>query len=160
MQRGALICLAVTAPMAWGPKLMRVYFRAVPENLMRYLCRGLTGTERLGNLVRLADGSGGYLMIAQGCSSFHNISLAILASVTTTQIVGTKHTVAQLCWCLLACSSVLAVNVIRISLIGLHPEYYDLLHGPVGAGLANWLSLGLIASICYFGVRRDLRAGS
>ena len=159
MQRGALICLALTAPMVWGPKLMHAYFEPF-QKIDALLVAGLTGTERLGNLVRLADGSGGYLMIAQGCSSFHNISLAILGSVTATQNVGTKRTVAQLCWCLLACASVLAVNVIRIGLIGLHPEYYDLLHGPVGAGLANWVSLGLIAAICYLGVRRDLREGS
>jgi hypothetical protein len=159
MQRGAFICLALTAPMVWGPKLMHAYFEPF-QKIDALLVSGLTGTERLGNLVRLADGSGGYLMIAQGCSSFHNISLAILGSVTATQIVGTKRTVAQLCWCLLACASVLAVNVIRISLIGLHPEYYDLLHGPVGAGLANWVSLGLIVAICYLGVWRDLRANS
>ena len=127
---------------------------------MRFSCRASPGQSAW------ATWSGSpmdrvYLMIAQGCSSFHNISLAILGWVTATQFVGTNAALsAQLCWCLLACASVLTVNVIRISLIGLHPEYYDLLHGPVGAGFANWMSFGLIAGICYFGVRRDLRARS
>ena len=71
------------------------------------------------------------------------------------QMVGVTRSVAQLGWCLLACASVLAVNVIRISLIGLHPNYYDMLHGPLGSTAANWLSLGLIGLICYLGVRRD-----
>jgi hypothetical protein len=153
MQRAAFICLALTAPTLWGPVLMNIYFEPF-QWLDAWLISGVTGTERLGNLVQLANGPG-YLMIGQACSSFHNISLAILASVTTNQMVGRTRGVARLGWCLLACASVLAVNVIRISLIGLHPNYYDLLHGPVGGTVANWLSMGLIALICYFGVRRD-----
>src|SRR4051794_22619291 len=128
MRRAALICLALTAPMFWGPVLMNIYFEPF-QWLDAWLISGVTGTERLGNLVQLANGPG-YLMIGQACSSFHNISLAILASVTTNQMVGGTRGVARLGWCLLACASVLAVNVIRISLIGLHPNYYDLLHGP------------------------------
>ena len=152
-QRAAIICLALTAPMLWGPVLMNAYFEPF-QWLDAWLISGVTRTERLGNLVQLANGPG-YLLIAQGCSSFHNISLAILASVTTNQMVGGTRSVARLGWCLLACASVLAVNVVRISLIGLHPNYYDMLHGPLGSTAANWLSLGLIGLICYLGVRRD-----
>jgi len=158
MQRGSLICLALTAPMLWGPALIHAYFEPF-QRVDALLVSGLTGTERLGSLVRLADGSG-YLMIAQACSSFHNISLAVLAWVTASQIAGTTRSMGQLGWCLLACASVLAVNVVRISLIGLHPEYYDIIHAPPGETVANWLSIGLIAVICYFGVRRDLFARS
>jgi exosortase/archaeosortase family protein len=140
--------------MLWGPALMHAYFQPF-QWLDAWLISGVTGTERLGNLVQLANGPG-YLMIGQACSSFHNISLAILASVTASQIVGGTRSLGQLGWCLLACASVLAVNVMRISLIGLHPNYYDVLHGPLGSTVANWLSMGLIAVICYFGVRRDL----
>ena len=153
-QRASLICLALTAPMMWGPYLMHTYFEPF-QRIDAGLVSLITGTERLGNLVELANGSG-YLLVAQACSSFHNISLAILASVTVSQMVGVTRTVRQLGWCLLACASVLAVNLIRISLIALHPDYYDLLHGPLGASVANWLSLGLIGSLCYLGVRRDL----
>jgi hypothetical protein len=152
--RASLICLALTAPMMWGPYLMHTYFEPF-QRVDAGLVSAITGTERLGNLVRLANGSG-YLLVAQGCSSFHNISLAILASVTVSQMVGVTRSVGQLGWCLLACASVLAVNLIRISLIALHPDYYDMLHGPLGSSVANWLSLGLIGTICYFGVRRDL----
>jgi len=86
MRRAALICLALTAPMVWGPALMHAYFEPF-QIVDAWLVAGITGTERLGNLVRLANGPG-YLMIEGPCSSFHNISLAILASVTTSQMVG------------------------------------------------------------------------
>jgi hypothetical protein len=153
MQRASLICLALTAPMVWGPTVMDAYFEPF-QRIDALLVSGLTGTNRLGNLVRLADGTG-YLMIGLACSSFHNISLAILAWVTASQVVGIMRSVGQLSWCLLACASVLSVNVIRISLIGLHPEHYQVIHGEPGETVANWLSLGLIGVICYFGVRRE-----
>ena len=148
LQRASLICLALTAPMVWGPTLMDAYFEPF-QRVDALLVSGLTGTHRLGNLVRLADGSG-YLMIGLGCSSFHNVSLAILGWVTANEAVGMKRSVGQLFWCLLACASVLAVNVIRISLIGLHPEHYQAIHGEPGETVANWISLGLIGVICYF----------
>jgi len=159
MQRGSLICLALTAPMAWGPTLMHAYFEPF-QRIDALFVSAITGTDRLGSLVQLADGSG-YLLIAQGCSSFHNVSLAMLGWVTTSQFVGTTHSIyRQLRWCLLAGAAVLTVNVGRISLIALHPSYYDLLHGPIGETVANWISFGLIAGVCYFGVRHDLPARS
>ena len=159
MQRGSLICLALTAPMAWGPTLMHAYFEPF-QRIDALFVSAITGTDRLGSLVQLADGSG-YLLIAQGCSSFHNVSLAMLGWVTVSQFVGTNHGIyQQLRWCLLAGAAVLTVNVVRISLIALHPSYYDLLHGPIGETVANWISFGLIAGICYFGVRHDLPARS
>jgi exosortase/archaeosortase family protein len=159
MHRGSLICLALTAPMAWGPALMHAYFEPF-QRIDALFVSGITGTDRLGSLVQLADGSG-YLLIAQACSSFHNISLAMLGWVTASQFVGTTLSIPQqLGWCLLAGASVLTVNVVRISLIALHPHYYHIIHGPVGENVANWLSFGLIAGVCYFGVRRDLPARS
>jgi hypothetical protein len=158
MQRGSVICVAMTAPMLWGPALMHTYFEPF-QKIDALLVSGLIGTERLGSLVRLADGSG-YLMIAQACSSFHNISLAILAWVTASQFAATPRSVGRLGWCLLACASVLTVNVVRIGLIGLHPGYYDIIHGPPGETVAYWLSIGLIAAVCYYGVGRDLFARS
>jgi exosortase/archaeosortase family protein len=159
MQRGSLICLALTAPMAWGPTLMHAYFEPF-QRIDALFVSAITGTDRLGSLVQLADGSG-YLLIAQGCSSFHNVSLAMLGWVTVSQFVGTTHSIyQQLRWCLLAGAAVLTVNVVRISLIALYPSYYDLLHGPIGETVANWISFGLIAGICYFGVRHDLAARS
>src|SRR5215207_7609296 len=31
------------------------------------------------------------------------------------------------------------------NLIALHPQHYEILHGPIGETVANWLSFGLIA---------------
>jgi exosortase/archaeosortase family protein len=156
LQRGSLILLAITAPMFWGPALMHAYFEPF-QKFDALLVSAMTGTERVGGMVRLADGSG-YLVIAHPCSSFHNISHAMLAMVTVTQFVGSKRIAATLGWSLLACASAVTVNIARISLIGLYPAHQEITHGPIGKGIAGWVTFGLVALICYLGVRRDLFA--
>jgi hypothetical protein len=117
----------------------------------------LVGTPRMGNAIRLADGSG-YLWIGPGCSSLANMSLAILCWVTVSKGVGRSGSLWDVRWVALACAAVVAINVTRISLIGFYPAYFDLLHGPVGATVASWLTLGTTVAICLLAVRRDLPA--
>jgi exosortase/archaeosortase family protein len=117
----------------------------------------LLGTHRLGNAVQLANGSG-YLWIAPPCSSLANISLAVLCWVMFTKVVNRPGSVRDIGWVVTACTAVVAINVTRISLIGLYPHQYELLHGPIGMAVANWIILGATVGICLLGVRRDLPA--
>jgi hypothetical protein len=55
---------------------------------------------------------------------------------------------------------VIVINVTRIALIGLHREHFELLHGPVGAGVAGFLALAAIVGINLIRVRGDLFARS
>jgi hypothetical protein len=66
-----------------------------------------------------------------------------------------KWRAQDILWCLLACSSVVAVNVIRISLMGLSSAHYDMLHTPFAEILLNVIILVLIVAISVLGVRRD-----
>jgi len=115
----------------------------------------LIGTERIGNLVKFADGSG-YFQIFPLCSSFHNMSLAFLAWISISQFVEHKWSPKDLVWCLLAALSVLTVNVTRIGLIGLYREHFETIHGSFGSRVADGLSLSLILAICLLGVRREI----
>jgi exosortase/archaeosortase family protein len=115
----------------------------------------LSGAVRSGNAVRFSDGSG-YFEIGPPCSSFHNMSLAFAACVAASQFVGRRWSPRMAAWFALATFSVFAVNVSRLALIGLYREHFDLIHGPIGNGVADWLSICLIGAVCYFGVRRDL----
>ena len=51
-----------------------------------------------------------------------------------------------------------AINVARLSLIALYREHFDLLHGPVAANVATWLTFAAIIGVCALGVRHDLSA--
>lgn len=154
--RGACILLAITVPMFWG----RLLFAVLSDPILQgdaALVGWLVGTPRLGNAIQLADGSG-YLWIAPACSSLANISLAILCWVTVAQGLNHPGSVWDVGWVVIACAAVVAINVTRISLIGLHPEHHELIHGPIGSAVASWTILGATLGVCLLGVRRDLPA--
>jgi hypothetical protein len=153
LHRGAWILLALTVPMFWS----RLLFAILSDSILQgdaILVGWLVGTPRTGNAIQLADGSG-YLWIAPACSSLANVSLAILCWVAVSKAVGRSGSLWDVGWVALACAAVVAINVTRISLIGFYPAYFDLLHGPVGATVASWLTLGVTVAICLFAVRRD-----
>jgi exosortase/archaeosortase family protein len=156
LHRGACILLAMTVPMFWG----RLLFAVLSDLILQgdaTLVGWLVGTPRVGNAIQFADGSG-YLWIAPACSSLANISLAILCWVTIAKALNHPGSWWDVGWVVVACAAVVAINVTRISLIGLHPEQYDLIHGPVGLAVASWTILGVTLGICLLGVRRDLPA--
>jgi hypothetical protein len=154
--RASWIFLAITAPMCWSPRLFSVFTEWILQ-VDAAAVSLLLGTERVGNAIALADGSG-QMYIAASCSSLANISLAVLCWVVCAQSSERQWRGGEVSWCLLACAAVMVVNITRMSLIGRYPQHYELLHGPVGATVANWLTLALMVGICVWGVRRDLFA--
>ena len=155
-ERGGWILLAMTVPMFWS----RVMFSLLSDFILEFdaiLVGWIVGIERAGNAIAFADGSG-YLWIAPGCSSLHNVSLAILCWVLFAQLFYGERPLRQAWWGALACAAVVAINVARLSLIALYREHFDLLHGPVGANVATWLTLAAIIGVCALGVRHDLSA--
>jgi exosortase/archaeosortase family protein len=156
LHRGAWILLALTVPMFWS----RLLFAALSGSILQAdatLVGWLVGTPRLGNAIQFVDGSG-YLWIAPACSSLANVSLAILCWVTVAKVSDRRGSLWDLVWVALACLAVIVINVSRISLLGLYPEHFDLIHGSVGAAAASWLILGVTVAICLFGARRELAA--
>jgi len=156
-QRAALIALAVTGPMLWGPLLMELFTTQILQ-VDAVLVSSLIGTDRIGNVFLGAignDGSPTRFVVWQGCSSLHGMSIAILAWVTISNTLGSVWSARQFAWGLLAAGAVLVVNVSRMSLIGLFPAYYVSIHGSPGNEIAAWLSLTLVVLISLLGVGRE-----
>jgi hypothetical protein len=153
-RRGALILLALTVPMLWSGMIFR--FFAIP--LLKFdaaLAAWILGTDRVGNMFRFADGSG-QVVVLPACSSFANMSLAFLCWITITQWVRHPWSSMDIFWSLLACTSVIAVNVIRISLMGLSPWHHDLIHNDWGNMVVNFIILGLTVAFSVAGARREI----
>ena len=153
-RRGAIILLATTVPMFWS-RLLFQFFAGLILQVDASLVGWLLGTHRTGTLVEFADGSG-QLVIFPGCSSLANVSLAFLCWVTISQLVCHKKSAYDVLWCLLACVSVIMVNVTRITIEGLSQWHYATFHSPWGDLAANTIILGLIVGFCTLGVRREL----
>lgn len=153
LRRGAIILLAVTVPAFWARIVMSVFSDAI-LSADATLVAWAVGSERQGNLVPFADGSGA-MWIAPACSSFTNLSLAMLAFVGAVNLTAGRMSLPKLGLAALACGLVVLINVTRISLIGYFPEQFELLHGSVGASLAGGLSTLAIIAVSWFAVRRD-----
>lgn len=153
-RRGALILLATTVPMLWSRLLFKFFANAILQ-IDASLVGWMLHTDRSGDIVQFADGSG-VLVILPSCSSLANVSLAVLCWVLVSQWVCHKRSAYDLLWGLLACSSVVAVNVTRMSLMGLSQWHYDTFHGVLGDVVGGTIILGLIVGFSLLGVRREL----
>jgi hypothetical protein len=153
-RRGALILLALTFPMLWS-RLIFQCFAPIILAADAVLVSLLLGTEQTGNLVRFADNSG-YMVITGACTSFGNLSGAFLCWVSITQWLNHRWSAIDLLWSLLACGSVVAVNVTRMALIGVSRQNYELIHSPGGEQVTNIIIMALTVGITLFGVRREL----
>lgn len=149
--RGGWILLAITFPMFWS-KLIFSAFSAILLQADAILVSTVLGLPRMGNVITLADGKS-HLWIAAGCSSLANVSLAVLGWTLFLQMHRGRHAPGVF-WALLCCALIVALNVGRISLIGLFPAHYDLIHGAVGASVASWLIVAVVFVTLSYGARR------
>jgi len=140
--------------MLWS-RLLFQFFANLILQIDASLVGWILGTRRTGDIVEFADGSG-VLVILPGCSSLANVSLAFLCWVTVSQLVCHRKSAYDLFWCLMACISVMAVNVTRISILGLSQWHYATFHSPWGDAVGNALILGLIVGFTVLGVRHEL----
>jgi hypothetical protein len=155
-RRGALILLALTVPMLWSRLLFQFFAKPILD-IDASLVAALLGTERVGNLVHFADGSG-YMVVLAPCSSLANMSLAFLSWVSITLWAKHRWSAIDLLWSSLACASVIAVNVTRISLMGVSRGYYEAIHGQWGDLVTNSIMLILMVAFSVLGARRELFA--
>ena len=155
-RRAAAILFALTIPMFWARLAMAAVGNVILE-VDAILVGWIVGTPREGNLVPFSDGSGA-LWIAPACSSFANVSLAVLAAVTFVNWRSRNWSASAVQWGAVACLAVVAINTLRIGLIGLYPAGYELFHGPIGSTVAAWITTGAILGLCHYGIRRSAAA--
>jgi hypothetical protein len=156
-RRGAKILIAITIPMLWS----RLLFRFFSELILQAdasLVGWMLGTATAGNVVRFADGSGD-LVILPACSSLAGLSLVILCWVTISQTVQHPWSSKDVVWCCLASASVVAVNITRMSIMGVNGIFYDIFHSTWGNIATNTITLCFIAGFCVLGTKRELFAG-
>ena len=153
-RRGAVILLALSVPMLWS-RLFFQFFAKFILDIDATLVAWLLGTDRTGNMVHFADGSG-YMVVMAPCSSLANMSLAFLCWVSITQWAKHRWSAWDILWSLLACASVIAVNVTRISLMGVSRSHYEAIHSQWGDLVTNSVMLALMVGFSMLGARREL----
>jgi hypothetical protein len=154
LHRGAVILLATTVPMLWSRLIFDLFAKYVLA-IDALLVGWMLGTDRHANMVEFADHSG-TLAIFPSCSSLANVSLGLLCWITISEMTGHRRRPHDILWCGLVCVCVIAVNVLRMSLMGLSYAHYAMLHSPLSELVVNVVILILVAAISMLGVRRDI----
>ena len=153
-RRMALIMIALTGPLIWGRFLLALSGPLLLE-LDARMAAHLAGVHVEGNVVTLSDGSGS-LYVALGCSSVHNMSLAILLFVALVQMMALKCTPALILTAAWATLAMAVVHVMRLAAMARFPQYFDLIHtgwGGTAFGAASFVAAG---AIIVRGVRAEL----
>ena len=138
-RRAGFVLLALTGPLIWGRLLLRLFETPILALDARLVGTAI-GSHVEGNMVRFADGSGRFI-IGDPCSSVHNMSLAIVLWTTAAILFGVRNDRRYLMVGIAMAGLMFALNVVRLSILGLFPAHFDFLHDGGGAILFGWAGL-------------------
>jgi exosortase/archaeosortase family protein len=138
--------LAISFYETWG----RVFFKVISAPLIQIEVFVVAKAgEWIGAGLRL-DGiriyapSGWFVYILEGCSSFHNSSLAVLIWLSLIKLAEAKITGSKLMALGAGILTIVCLNVTRILLMTSSEEAYHFWHEGIGATLFSCLTLGAI----------------
>lgn len=145
IRRAAVLLVALTMPMLWA----RLLFAALSNTLLEIdakLVSWLVGSKNSGNAIPFSDGSG-MLFLEPACSSLTNLSLTLLCGVLFVKAYDRRWTVPIVVTIVLACAATLAINVMRIGVISVFPDTYEIMHGVIGGAITAWTTIITITLI-------------
>lgn len=149
LRRSGLIFLSLTAFLIWGRIAL-----ALGAGLLLRADAGfvslVSGLPSSGNAVGFAGG--GRFLVAPGCSSLHEVSLALILWTTVVQYFAIAS--GRRAWLTLALAVVaaIAVNCARLATIAWHPRDFDYWHVGMGAAQFGWVALAAIVAVTYRGL--------
>jgi exosortase/archaeosortase family protein len=149
-RRISIVLLSLTGTLIWGRLLLHSFAGPILA-LDSQLVAWLIGSPVNGNVVAFA-GRKSEFVIGTGCSSVHNISLAIVLWVTAAalfKITIDRHYVLT---GLVMIGVMFALNIARLMVIGFFPDHFDFLHEGGGAAIFAWAGLLSIALLVARGV--------
>jgi len=150
--RISVVGLALSGAVFVGPTTM-AFAGSELTRLETALIPLFTSLQTDGNVL-FGESSGETFVVGGGCSSFANITLAFVAVTAFWQVFDLPHPLRMLGWCALASGAVVAINTLRLTLIGLYPESFDYLHNTGGAELFMWATELAVILIAVVGVWR------
>ena len=93
------------------------------------------------------------LMIEEGCSAFHNVSLASLIWISLVKLETLKLRTAHLWICAAMAVATVAINTARLALMAQSYPMYEFWHNGAGTPIVTFAMLGAMLVICVGGLR-------
>lgn len=154
LRRASAIAFSLTATLLWG-RIMLSWGSGLFLTADARFVALIAGTRNSGNAVFFPDGTN--FLIAEGCSSLHGVSLALVLWVTVVQYFRIR--VDRRAWLTLAAAvlGAVLVNGLRLATIARNPREFDYWHTGDGGAMFGWLALIVIVAVVYRGTSRALR---
>jgi exosortase/archaeosortase family protein len=148
-RRVGVILLALTASLIWGHIVLILLGDWLVWLDARFVS-WLAGTQSQGNLVSFTAG-GNPFAVAYGCSSMHNITMAIQLWVAMIQLLRIPIGLRVILVGLAAIVGNVLVNGLRLATIAHNRETFDYWHEGSGSVLFAWAAIFVVAIIIMFG---------
>ena len=150
LRAAGIVLLALSTQLVWGPILFQFF---TPELLRADAA--LVGEilaplrpDIVWNDTSFAASDGHRIALIGACSSFNNISTAVLACVAVTMLTRTEWVRRDLATVAIACAVMILVNTLRLCLLAWSVEFYAFWHDGSGVQIlasAQTLAVLLIA---------------
>jgi hypothetical protein len=135
----ACLFVGIAVTQLWGHVILNLFAAPLLEidtSLVAHLLGFIDGgVEHFSNVIENSEGQS--LVIMTPCSSLSQISYGLLCWMTVVRAVRAEWRWADVPMALVVVTSVVALNVLRMTLMGLSAEWYALAHGPIGAQFHN-----------------------
>jgi hypothetical protein len=154
-RRVAYVLLALTGPLLWG-RIILLSLASPLLSLDAHLVAAVIGSPVDGNTVQFA-GAARSFMVGTGCSSVHNMSLAVVLWTTAAALFNIRADARYLLVGLAMVALMFALNIARLASIGLFPASFDFLHEGAGADLFGWAGLIGAGCLAFLGVSNAVR---
>jgi hypothetical protein len=157
---GVIVFIAVGARELWVATVMKMlspWLLHVDAVLTRTTL-GLLGHPSVvtGNLIETDQGM--VLAVLMTCSSFANISLALLTWLVLTRWQRPRFQRRDLMATLLVTLAVIVINLSRLTVMGLGPVDYALAHGPIGQTATELAILLATLAVTHWGLSNGSEA--
>jgi exosortase/archaeosortase family protein len=151
----AIVLLALAVNGFWGRLIFDVFapplLQADAALIGALLSVTRSGYTWHGTIVSSADHS---IIIVNGCSSFHSISLGLLCWLALTKLARPEWVRGDVGAAVAVCVTALLLNLLRVYLLALSAESYAYWHAGFGAQLFVWTSSAAIVGVALWGVLR------
>ena len=160
VRAAAAVMLALATQLFWGRLLFELIAFQI-EIVDAHLAAGLLtlmhrAVELDNNIVSTASQQ---IAIYEGCTSFHNISLALLCFVSLTKLMRPQWRRTDLVTACVLIAATVGMNSLRLFLMAsAAPGDFDYWHTGTGSQLINAGLSALIPIVCLWGCRKELRA--
>ncbi|MGH6966156.1 MAG: hypothetical protein ACREE0_16860 [Phenylobacterium sp.] len=135
LKAAAMVLLAISIQLLWS-RLLMLFFLGPVAFLDAHLVSLITQTAVQGNTVRFVDGTH-RMSILEACTSVQNASMALMLFVAIVRTFRPKPQVSELYFLLGLFASVVAINIVRLTLMAQNIEMFHLVHGDIGWPVIN-----------------------